>query len=182
MLSPTLAFYDGTYPVNPQYLPDGVTQLRLSWWSKLGQCIVKVKDHTNNNYFTLTDPDNNTGTSITFARNANWEPSPDMVSFDVSQNGHADCVDIRPEFYNISGTEKLYINAPQLTWDRTKKWPQFYVPGKFSEDTENLVTYPSEWDGVNKFKLGTYYFWIDGTGALRKKNGAPTSDTDGDLV
>jgi hypothetical protein len=44
------------------------------------------------------------------------------------------------------------------------------------------VNYTSEWDSVDMFKLGTYYLWIDSTGALRKKNGKPTSDTDGDLV
>jgi hypothetical protein len=30
--------------------------------------------------------------------------------------------------------------------------------------------------------MGTYHLWIDATGKLRMKNGAPTSDLDGSLV
>ncbi len=37
------------------------------------------------------------------------------------------------------------------------------------------------WDG-NHLRMGAYHFWVDATGALRQKNGAPTSDTDGAIV
>lgn len=37
------------------------------------------------------------------------------------------------------------------------------------------------WNG-GKLRLGTYNIWVDATGALRIKNGTPTSDTDGTLV
>ncbi|MFN7948390.1 MAG: phage tail protein [Blastocatellia bacterium] len=39
----------------------------------------------------------------------------------------------------------------------------------------------SAWNG-NTLRMGSYYFWIDGLGRLRMKNGAPTSDGDGQLV
>lgn len=32
------------------------------------------------------------------------------------------------------------------------------------------------------FRLGAYYLWVDSTGDLRIKSGAPTSDTDGTVV
>lgn len=37
------------------------------------------------------------------------------------------------------------------------------------------------WNG-NPLRLGAYYLWVDATGDLRIKNGAPTSDTDGTVV
>lgn len=38
------------------------------------------------------------------------------------------------------------------------------------------------WNSPSRLALGTYQFWVDATGALRIKNGAPTSDLDGALV
>ena len=32
------------------------------------------------------------------------------------------------------------------------------------------------------FQMGNYHFWVDTAGKLRIKNGAPTSDLDGDIV
>lgn len=37
------------------------------------------------------------------------------------------------------------------------------------------------WNGQH-LVLGTYHLWIDATGALRSKNGVPTSDTDGSAI
>jgi hypothetical protein len=37
------------------------------------------------------------------------------------------------------------------------------------------------WNTGN-LRLGVYYLWVDATGNLRIKNGAPTSDTDGTVV
>lgn len=37
------------------------------------------------------------------------------------------------------------------------------------------------WNG-QRLKLGAYHLWVDSTGKLRMKNGAPTSDTDGTVV
>lgn len=37
------------------------------------------------------------------------------------------------------------------------------------------------WDG-GRWIMGAYHLWIDATGALRKKVGAPTTDLDGTLV
>lgn len=39
----------------------------------------------------------------------------------------------------------------------------------------------SDWNGPHVV-MGNWHLWIDGTGALRKKNGAPTSHNDGSLV
>lgn len=40
----------------------------------------------------------------------------------------------------------------------------------------------SAWDSGNLLQLGDYYLWVDATGDLRIKAGAPTSDTDGVVV
>jgi hypothetical protein len=34
----------------------------------------------------------------------------------------------------------------------------------------------------NRLRLGAFYLWVDGTGRLRIKSGAPASDTDGTVV
>jgi hypothetical protein len=38
------------------------------------------------------------------------------------------------------------------------------------------------WDSASLMQLGGYRLWVDATGDLRIKNGAPTSDTDGTVV
>lgn len=42
--------------------------------------------------------------------------------------------------------------------------------------------FASNWDFGGKLRLGGYYFWVDSSGRLRIKSGAPTSDTDGVVV
>lgn len=39
----------------------------------------------------------------------------------------------------------------------------------------------SEWDG-NHLTIGNYHIWVDSTGDLRIKSGAPANDTDGTVV
>lgn len=41
--------------------------------------------------------------------------------------------------------------------------------------------YDGVWNG-SPFIMGTYRLWLDGTGRLRVKNGAPSSITDGTVV
>ncbi len=43
-------------------------------------------------------------------------------------------------------------------------------------------TFDAVWDGNNPLILGTYHFWVDGSGRLRVKNGKATSDIDGVVV
>ncbi|MNP29326.1 hypothetical protein D3C76_1223450 [compost metagenome] len=44
------------------------------------------------------------------------------------------------------------------------------------------LTGSSAWNGANPFRLGAHQFWVDSSGRLRTKNGAPSSDTDGTIV
>jgi hypothetical protein len=60
-------------------------------------------------------------------------------------------------------------------------YQSFYVPLDGGAETEvfrmnaGTVGLPTQaWNG-NKFQLGNYIMWVDGTGRLRIKNGAPTS-------
>ena len=48
--------------------------------------------------------------------------------------------------------------------------------------TYNHEAFAANWDFPGQLKLGAYHLWVDVTGDLRIKNGAPTSDTDGVVV
>ena len=45
----------------------------------------------------------------------------------------------------------------------------------------SAVATSSAWNG-NHLRLGAYRLWVDATGDLRIKNGAPTTDLDGAIV
>jgi len=52
----------------------------------------------------------------------------------------------------------------------------------YPNGTFNHEAFASNWDFGGKLQLGGYYLWVDSSGRLRIKNGAPTSDTDGTIV
>lgn len=51
-----------------------------------------------------------------------------------------------------------------------------------SLESGGVPVYDSAWNGPVRFRLGTYQFWVDATGALRMKNGDATFDLDGTAV
>ena len=128
---------------NPTYFPTGTKYMRFSWWSKLGQASVRIKDETNSNYFSIAQastPITVGTTTQVFARRDNWYDQPDSLWFDLTESGHTSCADIRVEIQNVYSGESLYINAPQLTLDKTGKWPQAYIQGPFSVATADGST------------------------------------------
>jgi hypothetical protein len=44
------------------------------------------------------------------------------------------------------------------------------------------VRFGAHWRSPNLARLGDYRLWVDAKGRLRLKNGAPTSDEDGNTV
>lgn len=44
------------------------------------------------------------------------------------------------------------------------------------------TAYGSAWNSEVLLQLGNYFLWVDATGALRIKNGRPTSDLDGNAI
>jgi hypothetical protein len=48
-------------------------------------------------------------------------------------------------------------------------------------DTGDHFKVDGTWNG-GTIQLGAYYLWVDATGVLRIKSGAPASDTDGDVI
>lgn len=58
-------------------------------------------------------------------------------------------------------------------------------PGAFFRVEQGHIevkgTGAGDWDGPH-LVLGTYHFWIDSSSRLRMKNGAPSSDTDGNII
>jgi hypothetical protein len=114
--------------------------MRFSWWSKYGSAQVAIKDGTNGTYFSIVKeatPIITIGNyTETFVRNENWKQHPDSIWFDPQETGHTTCTDIRVEIKNVyNNAEKLYINAPMLTIDKTGKWAQGYIIGPFSTAT-----------------------------------------------
>lgn len=53
--------------------------------------------------------------------------------------------------------------------------------GKFDQSFSGNVTIGGAWNGPHLI-MGTYHLWVDGSGALRMKNGVPLSDLDGNPV
>lgn len=76
----------------------------------------------------------------------------------------------------VPGVAKFQWKAPDAT-------TLFTVDGTLKTVTANApFNVGGAWNSANPFIMGTFYLWFDATGALRKKVGAPTSDTDGTLV
>ena len=119
--------------INPDWYQRERT--RVAFYRKLGQVKLEIYDNTNGGFFTLTDEDGNTGTSITFDENINWQGSRVSVSFDPNESGHEDCgQDVPPtgfriKFTNVHATDACYIDAVQCHPDFTGKWPQLYKDG-----------------------------------------------------
>jgi len=56
-----------------------------------------------------------------------------------------------------------------------------YSGWTFRRAVAKATALSSAWDGAH-LRLGAYHLWVDATGDLRIKSGAPTSDTDGTVV
>lgn len=59
-----------------------------------------------------------------------------------------------------------------------------YSSGQFQSSKPILseIVCGNAYNTVNPLRLGSYHLWVDTSGRLRIKNGAPTSDTDGTVV
>ena len=70
------------------------------------------------------------------------------------------------------------INSPQLNINSS-----IVGTGNIVTTSQNgmIKTAQSDWD-KGHIQMGGYHLWIDGSGKLRIKNGAPTSGTDGEIV
>lgn len=77
------------------------------------------------------------------------------------------------------GTSALY-QIIECYWDGAASWLR--VTGDdLLIDNQHLRINNGAWDGGHLI-LGSYHLWIDGTGDLRIKSSAPSSDTDGTVV
>lgn len=115
--------------INPSWY--GRKKTRVSFYSKFGQVKAYVYDVTNSRFFTLTNTDGTTGTSLTFDRSDNWEDSRQSFSFDPDETDTS-CVNYRVCFENIHATEDAYIDAVMAHVDFTGKWAQIYKDGQKS--------------------------------------------------
>lgn len=124
--------------VNPQVIIDaGYTHARFSFYHYGAALRVKVFDATNERYFNLSQLQGSvTGTEISISEQTAF-PGFTSVRFDVTEFGE-DCESIRVRFENAGSTD-AYINAPQMVYDKTGKWPQAYFPGPISVAMSNGV-------------------------------------------
>jgi hypothetical protein len=76
----------------------------------------------------------------------------------------------------VNGTAAAYLSADLIQISNGAKTLFAVNPGG-SGNKLGL----SEWNDCHAL-LGGYHLWVDGSGRLRIKNGAPTSDTDGTVV
>lgn len=77
----------------------------------------------------------------------------------------------------IAGIDLLEINTNKQAFVRNVSGELQLLPASGSA----VQAGDGAWNG-NPLRLGTYYLWVDATGDLRIKNGAPSSDTDGTVV
>jgi len=125
--------------LNPEWWDSLVA--RVSFYRKLGEVTIKIKDITNSTYYTLTDEEGNTGTSIVFATNTSWVESRSSITFDPNETGHETCVNCAVEFTNSHATDSCYIDAVQLAPDFTGKWSQIYKDGQYSVGVNSIGDY-----------------------------------------
>jgi hypothetical protein len=112
---------------------------RVSFYRKSGEVTVAIKDITNSSYFTLTDENGLTGSSLTFATNTTWVDSRSSFTFDPTE--HPTCVNLAIEFNNTHITDACYIDAVQLAPDFTGKWSQLYKDGQYSIGVNSIGDY-----------------------------------------
>lgn len=99
---------------------------------------------------------------------------------------------ITSTFFHESATDGSNVEFINNRWSNTDySWKALETatssnPGWLSTQGEmyaarRFKSGQSDWN-FYPLILGTYYFWVDSSGRLRIKNGAPTSDTDGTVV
>lgn len=121
--------------INPSFFDND--EGRLSFHRKSGQMKVEVYDVTNAGNLTLTDEDGNTGSSITFSANSNWQSSRVSVNFDPTELGASTALKIK--ISNVHGSETGYLDAVMMTPDFGGTYPQLYRPGVKSFGVEGSL-------------------------------------------
>lgn len=82
--------------------------------------------------------------------------------------------------FQQTGNAKIIANPERMAVDRIVR-AVFYPDGRMRPDAIPL-RWPGEWDGDHP-TLGPVHIWFDATNnAVRAKQGAPASETDGTVV
>jgi hypothetical protein len=129
-------YVETSQTINPSNYGNELT--RVSFYRKLGQMKLEVYDIDNADYFTLTDIDGNTGSSITFDENSNWQNSNVSAQFDPTE--HGSCTSLKIVVTNVHASETGYIDAVMLQPDYTGKWPQIYKDGPRSSEQSFVIS------------------------------------------
>jgi hypothetical protein len=111
------------------------------------------------------------------------------VSF-LNRTGTVSAAGMDNGVQNLGDTANTTTNLVQSLKVRVRSTAAYFLRGFWSVDGTELFSintwggYKSGNSGWDKhpLTLGSYYLWVDATGDLRIKNGAPASDTDGTVV
>lgn len=88
---------------------------------------------------------------------------------------------INDVIYDVDTASTYQIRLDNARQSRSRA--SIYTEGRvrFDAGSNGVQLISSAWN-YNPLRLGAYYLWVDATGDLRIKNGAPTFDTDGTVV
>ena len=88
---------------------------------------------------------------------------------------------INDVIYDVDTASTYQIRLDNARQSRSRA--AIYTEGRvrFDAGSNGVQLVSSAWN-YNPMRLGAYYLWVDATGNLRIKNGAPAFDTDGTVV
>lgn len=118
----------------------------------------------------------------------NTEKAPVMTLFDIKTSREAGDIIGRINFYTRdTSNEGVPASIRAKTLNSSAKAALVFEAGTANnkkdiiEVNDHLEVKEGTWNGTH-LVMGTYHFWVDTSGKLRIKNGAPTSDSDGTVV
>ena len=99
----------------------------------------------------------------------------------VNEHPSTNQLSINDVIYDVDTASTYQIRLDNARQSRSRA--SIYTEGRvrFDAGSNGVQLVSSAWN-YNPLRLGAYYLWVDSTGDLRIKNGAPTSDTDGTVV
>lgn len=83
--------------------------------------------------------------------------------------------------YDVTAASIRHVSASSVRASRSLSSGYTEGDQRFDGGSSGVQLVSSNWN-YNPLRLGAYYLWVDATGDLRIKSGAPTFDTDGSVV
>lgn len=158
---------------------DYVVLHRISGMTELNGKVYRVSNSTTNT-FELQDVlsnnvDTTNFTTYTSGGYAMRGPAIKMMVHTQTGAGYSNMLDL---YHGRDGSTSFSARGIRYT-DGLVRWS--LSTGGHLMVAQQLYNQQSGWT-FSPLRLGNYHLWVDGTGRLRMKSGAPSSDTDGTVV